>query len=247
MTEYRCEKVLPYQNQNETKTQQVEQMFDSIASHYDTMNRLMSLYQDKNWRKYAIKRLSKENPKTILDVATGTGDFAIQAYDVIKPEKITGIDLSEKMLEVGKVKVANLNLSDRITLEKADSMSLPFADATFDSATVAFGVRNFESLEKGLSEICRVIKPGGSLAILELSEPTNKLYWLGYKVYTKLFIPIMAKLLKTSKDAYDYLPSSIEAFPQGKVMAELLKKSGFSKVEIDTYTMQTCTFYFATK
>ena len=211
------------------------------------MNRLMSLGQDKRWRKKAIQRLGDFSPKRILDVATGTGDFAIQAAQSLNPDYVLGIDISEGMMEVGKQKVQQLGLSDKIFFEYGDSTALSLPSDSFDAVTVAFGVRNFESLEKGLTEICRVIRDGGSLAILELSVPTNPFYRFGYRIFTKIFIPIMAKILKTNSTAYSYLPESIDAFPQGEVMKALLLKVGFKEVEIKKYTMQTCTFYFATK
>lgn len=247
MSDFKCEEVMPFDSSDNGKTQQVAQMFDDIAPHYDTMNRLMSLGQDRSWREKAIKRLKQTNPNTILDVATGTADFALSAYDAIQPARIVGVDISEEMIRVGEKKVKEAKKSDFIDLMRADSMNLPFDSQSFDAATVAFGVRNFESLEKGLTEICRVIRDGGSLAILELSVPTNPLYRLGYRIFTKIFIPIMAKILKTSSTAYAYLPESIDAFPQGEVMKSLLLKVGFKEVEIKKFTMQTCTFYFATK
>lgn len=247
MSDFKCEKVMPFESSASGKTQQIEQMFDDIAPHYDTMNRLMSLGQDKSWRQKAIKRLKQTNPNTILDVATGTADFALSAYDAIQPTRIVGVDISEEMIRVGEEKVKAAQKSDFIDLMRADSMNLPFDNQSFDAATIAFGVRNFESLEKGLTEICRVVRDGGSLAILELSVPTNPLYRFGYRIFTKVFIPLMAKILKTNSTAYSYLPESIDAFPQGEVMKELLLKVGFKTVEIKKYTMQTCTFYFATK
>lgn len=247
MSDFKCEEVMPFESSASGKTQQVEQMFDDIAPHYDIMNRLMSLGQDKSWRQKAIKRLKQTNPNTILDVATGTADFALSAYDAIQPARVVGIDISEEMIRVGEKKVKAAKKSDFIDLMRADSMNLPFEDKSFDAVTVAFGVRNFESLEKGLSEICRVIRDGGSLAILELSVPTNPIYKLGYRIFTKVFIPIMAKIFRTSSTAYAYLPESIDAFPQGEVMKKLLLEVGFKEVEIRKFTMQTCTFYFATK
>ena len=247
MSDFKCEEVMPFESSASGKTQQIEQMFDDIAPHYDTMNRLMSLGQDKSWRQKAIKRLKQTNPNTILDVATGTADFALSAYDAIQPARIVGVDISEDMIRVGEEKVKAAKKSDFIDLMRADSMNLPFDSQSFDAATIAFGVRNFESLEKGLTEICRVIRDGGSLAILELSVPTNPFYRFGYRIFTKIFIPIMAKILKTNSTAYSYLPESIDAFPQGEVMKALLLKVGFKEVEIKKYTMQTCTFYFATK
>lgn len=246
MADYKCEKVLPYNNQN-GKAEQVEQMFDNIAGQYDPMNRLMSLGNDRIWRKKAIDTLKSIAPKSILDVATGTGDFAIAAQKELKPKEMIGIDLSENMLEVGRKKISEMGLANAITLQKGDSTALEFEDGRFDAVTVAFGVRNFESLQKGLSEINRVLRQGGAAAILELSEPTNPIYKLGYKFYTGCIIPIFAKLMSKDTRAYSYLPDSIEAFPEGEVMKKLLLKCGFSQVTIKKFTFGTCSFYYAIK
>ena len=245
MSDFKCEEVMPFESSASGKTQQIEQMFDDIAPHYDTMNRLMSLGQDKSWRQKAIKRLKQTNPNTILDVATGTADFALSAYDAIQPARIVGVDISEEMIRVGEEKVKAAKKSDFIDLMRADSMNLPFDSQSFGAATIAFGVRNFESLEKGLTEICRVIRDGGSLAILELSVPTNPFYRFGYRIFTKIFKRSQRPLAKLY--LIKYLPESLDAFPQGEVMKALLLKVGFKEVEIKKYTMQTCTFYFATK
>jgi demethylmenaquinone methyltransferase/2-methoxy-6-polyprenyl-1,4-benzoquinol methylase len=247
MTDYKCEKVLPYNSSSKGKKEQVEQMFDTIAEKYDPMNRLMSLGNDRTWRKKAILSLKKTNPKKILDIATGTGDFAITAYELLSPEKITGIDLSEGMLKVGQQKIEKLNLANRITLQVGDSTQLDFDTQTFDAVTVAFGVRNFESLSKGLSEICRVLKTGGVAVILELSEPQNVFFKFGYKLYTKLVIPVLARFISKDIRAYNYLPQSIEAFPQGREMKALLHECGFSQVEVKTFTFGSCSFYRAVK
>ncbi|MFA6779619.1 MAG: bifunctional demethylmenaquinone methyltransferase/2-methoxy-6-polyprenyl-1,4-benzoquinol methylase UbiE [Paludibacteraceae bacterium] len=247
MTDYRCEKVLPYGDDPTKKEKQVERMFNNIAGQYDSMNHLMSFGNDRAWRNKTIDKLKPLAPRYILDVATGTGDFAITAKNVLSPDKVIGIDISEGMLEIGRKKVAELGLSDSIDLQKGDSCGLVFMDGTFDVVTVAFGVRNFENLRKGLSEINRVLRKGGVAAILELSEPTNIIYKLGYKMYTKVLIPIFAKIITKDTKAYDYLPSSIEAFPQGAEMKALLNECGFSEVKIRRYTFGTCTFYYAVK
>ena len=250
MAEFKCEEVTPY-NSQESKKDQITQMFDRIAGAYDPMNHLMSLGQDRRWRRKAIERISSFQPKRILDVATGTGDFAIVAGSVLKPDYLLGIDISEGMMEVGRKKVDELQkngeLTTQIEFQYGDATSLELSSESFDTVTVAFGVRNFSSLSKGLSEMCRVLRPGGCLAILEMTEPENPIYKLGYKIYTKLCIPILAKLFSKDMKAYDYLPNSIAAFPQGEKMRETLKKCGFSKVEIKKFTMETCTFYLAIK
>ena len=246
MSDYKCEKILPYDSPK-GKKEQVEQMFDAIAEKYDPMNRLMSLGNDRSWRKKAILSLKESKPKKILDVATGTGDFAIAAYNLLSPEKITGIDISEGMLRIGRQKIEKLRLADHITFQAGDSTGLDFETQSFDAVTVAFGVRNFESLSKGLCEICRVLKPGGVAVILELSQPENGFLKFGYRLYTKLVIPVLARFISKNVRAYNYLPQSIEAFPQGKKMKELLLGCGFSQVEVRTFTFGTCSFYRAVK
>ncbi|MFZ4455447.1 MAG: bifunctional demethylmenaquinone methyltransferase/2-methoxy-6-polyprenyl-1,4-benzoquinol methylase UbiE [Bacteroidales bacterium] len=241
-----CEKVLPYEQEG-GKKEQIVRMFDAISDNYDPMNRFMTFGIDTIWRKNAILSLKKFQPKTILDVATGTGDFAINAFRLLQPEKIVGIDISEGMLKVGEVKVSAPEFQSKIELKVGDSTNLEFKDATFDAATVAFGVRNFEDLEKGISEMCRVLKPGGHLVILEMSEPEYFPIRELYRAYSKTVIPAFARLFSKDRKAYTYLPKSIEAFPQGKVMTELLKKCGFSSVVYKKYTMGVCAFYLAEK
>jgi demethylmenaquinone methyltransferase/2-methoxy-6-polyprenyl-1,4-benzoquinol methylase len=246
MSDYRCEKVLPYDSA-EGKKEQVRKMFDTIAGKYDSMNRLISLGSDRSWREKAILGLKKSNPQKILDVATGTGDFAITAHRILSPQKIVGIDISEGMLEIGRQKIEKLGLTGVISFQPGDSTDLDFEAQSFDAVTVAFGVRNFESLSKGLCEICRVLKSGGVAVILELSQPQNVFLKFGYKLYTKLAIPVLARFISKDVRAYNYLPQSIEAFPQGKKMKELLLECGFSQVEVRTFTFGTCSFYRAVK
>ena len=246
MSDFKCEKVLPYADGG-NKTKQITEMFDHIAGQYDRMNRLMSLGQDKVWRRKAIDALEACHPSRVLDVATGTGDFAIAVAERLKPERVLGVDLSQEMMNVGKGKVAERGLSDVVDFAQGDSTDLQLEDASFEAVTVAFGVRNFSSLEKGLKEINRVLVSGGMLAILEMTEPNNALLRLGYKVYTKLCLPVMAKLFAKDLKAYDYLPASIQAFPKDDEMRDLLKMCGFQSVEIRKFTMQTCSLYLARK
>ncbi len=246
MSDFKCEKVLPYADGG-SKTKQITEMFDHIAGQYDRMNRLMSLGQDRVWRRKAIDALEVCHPKRVLDVATGTGDFAIAVAERLKPERVLGVDLSREMMNVGKGKVAERGLSDVVDFTQGDSTDLRLEDGSFDAVTVAFGVRNFSSLEKGLKEINRVLVGGGMLAILEMTEPNNALLRLGYKVYTKLCLPVMAKLFAKDLKAYDYLPASIQAFPKDDEMRNLLKMCGFQSVEIRKFTMQTCSLYLACK
>lgn len=247
MSDIKVEKVLPYENEGSNKTAQVEEMFDKIAGQYDTMNHLMSLFQDRNWRRSALRSLVDLKPKKLLDIATGTADFAISAYEELEPSQIVGVDLSKEMLEVGKKKIEVKGLDKIISLEQGDSMSLRFDDASFDAATVAFGVRNFSDLKKGLSEINRILREGGRAVILELSEPTNPVFKLGYKFYTRCIIPLMAKIVAKDLRAYEYLPESIAACPQGQEMANLLKECGFTSVKVKTFTFGSCSLYVAQK
>lgn len=243
---YKSEKILPY-NKHDKKGVQIEQMFDSIASSYDSLNRTISLGMDISWRKKGLAQLKKISPEHIIDIATGTGDLAIMAAKMLGPQSIIGIDLSEKMLQVGQQKAKQDNLSEIIRFMKEDCMNLSFADASFDAAMVAFGIRNFENLDRGLTEIQRVLKPGGQLLILELSTPEHFPFKQGYWLYSRLFIPLLGRLISKSKEAYSYLPKSIEAFVQGKEMMAVLKKNGFSHVEHQTFSMGVCSMYVATK
>ncbi|NDV78416.1 bifunctional demethylmenaquinone methyltransferase/2-methoxy-6-polyprenyl-1,4-benzoquinol methylase UbiE [Dysgonomonas sp. 511] len=243
---YNVEKIVPYSG-DENKGAQVERMFDSIAENYDTLNRTMSIGFDIGWRKKGLSMLSKQNPQTILDIATGTGDLAIQAYDTLKPQSILGIDISEGMMDVGRQKVEKAGLSEFIFFDKQDCMALDLPDDSFDAAMVAFGIRNFEDLDKGLKEILRVLKPGGQLMILELSTPRHFPMKQGYWLYSRLFIPTIGRLISKDKTAYSYLPKSIEAFIQGKDMVAALLKNGFSEAFYKTYTMGVCSMYLARK
>lgn len=243
---YQAEKVVPYES-SENKGIQVERMFDSIAENYDTLNHTLSMGIDRGWRKKGILSLKSLNPQTILDIATGTGDLAIEAYRLLKPAHITGIDISEGMMDVGRKKVAKIGLSDEISFEKQDCMALAIPDNSYDAAMVAFGVRNFEDLDKGIREIHRVLKPGGKLMILELSTPKSFPMKQGYWIYSKLFIPTIGRLISKDRAAYSYLPKSIEVFVQGKDMVEVLLKNGFKKAQYKTYTFGICTMYLGEK
>lgn len=243
---YKAEKILPYESPDK-KGAQVEQMFDSIAENYDLLNHTMSMGIDRGWRKKGILSLKPINPQNILDIATGTGDLAIQAYRLLKPKEILAIDLSEGMMDVGRKKVLKEGLNEIISFEKQDCMNLQIEDNNFDAAMVAFGVRNFEDLDKGLKEIFRVLRPGARLVILELSTPRKFPMKQGYWLYSKLFIPTIGRLISKDKSAYSYLPKSIEAFPQGKEMADILTKNGFHNTSYKTFTFGTCTMYTGDK
>ena len=244
--DYPQEHIKPYGNDGK-KSEQVEEMFDNIAPAYDKLNHTLSMGIDRSWRRKAIKYLRPFRPRHIMDVATGTGDFAILACRELQPDSLIGTDISEGMMNVGREKVKKEGLSDKISFAREDCTSLSFADNRFDAITVAFGIRNFEDLDKGLSEMCRVLKPGGHLVILELSEPEHFPMKQGYAVYSKVVIPALGRLLSKDRSAYTYLPESIKAFPQGEIMQEIIRKAGFSQVEFKRLTMGTCTLYFATK
>lgn len=243
---YKAEKIVPY-GSSENKGVQVERMFDSIAENYDTLNHTLSMGIDIGWRNKGISALKAISPQYILDIATGTGDLAIQAYNILQPQSILGIDISEGMMQVARDKISKLNLSDKVTFEKQDCMCLSLANDSYDAAMVAFGVRNFENLDKGLQEIYRVLKPGGQLMILELSTPQHFPMKQGYWMYSRLFIPTVGRLISKDKAAYTYLPKSIEAFIQGKDMVNTLLKNGFKDAICKTYTFGICSMYLATK
>lgn len=238
--------VVPYKEQNISKKEQVAQMFNSISGRYDFLNHLLSLGIDKSWRKKAIKILAASKPKLMLDVATGTGDFAIQALS-INPEKVIGVDISEGMLEVGRKKIAQRGLSEKIELTLGDSENLPFADNNFDAVTVGFGVRNFENLKKGLAEINRVMKPGATLVVLEFSRPTRFPFKQVYNFYFKFILPKIGRLVSRDKSAYTYLPESVEAFPDGERFLAILHETGFKNTACKPLTFGTSSIYTAQK
>ncbi len=244
--EIKAEKVTPY-GTKQSKGEQVEEMFDNIAPAYDFMNRAMTLGIDRSWRKKVVKAVAAATPSTILDVATGTGDLAIQLAKANPQAQLTGIDLSEGMLEVGRRKVAQANLDNRITLRQADCLALPFADASFDIVTVAFGVRNFEHLDKGYAEMQRVLRPGGTLIVLELSTPTSPVVKPFYKLYTRGIIPLLGRMISKDSRAYSYLPESIAAMPQGERMLQLMSGAGLSDCSLRPLTFGVSTIYTGTK
>ncbi len=246
MPHYPQENIKPY-DKNGSKKEQVEKMFDHIAPAYDNLNHLLSWGIDKSWRKKAINLLKPFRPRRIMDVATGTGDFAIKACRMLNPEELVGTDISEGMMNVGREKVKQMGLDRQISFAKEDCTALSFPDNRFDAITVAFGVRNFEDLDRGLREMRRVLAPGGHLVILELSTPERFPMKQLYSVYSKAVIPTLGKLLSKDRSAYTYLPQSIKAFPQGEVMQEIMLRAGFGQVSFKRLTMGICTLYFATK
>ena len=243
---YKAEKIVPYKG-NESKTTQVKSMFDSIALTYDKLNITLSFGIDRIWRRKALNRLKKFSPKTVLDVATGTADLAILASRRLGAEKVTGIDLSEGMLSVGRKKVEKENLSGKITLLCQDCLKMEFADNSFDAVTVAFGVRNFEDLEKGYREMYRVLKPGGVLMVLELSTPQAFPMKQLYNFYSSQLIPFVGRIISDDGEAYDYLNKSVKAVPQGDEMLSIFKKAGFKETIHYRYTSGICTNYMGVK
>ncbi|MFD2516518.1 bifunctional demethylmenaquinone methyltransferase/2-methoxy-6-polyprenyl-1,4-benzoquinol methylase UbiE [Salinimicrobium flavum] len=239
-------KVTPYKDSQLNKKKQVEQMFDTISTNYDGLNRVISFGIDVKWRKKVVKMVSDTNPESVLDIATGTGDLAISLAQT-GAKRIVGLDLSEGMLNVGRKKINEKNLTGKIEMIQGDSEALPFSDNSFDAITVAFGVRNFEDLEKGLEEIYRVLKPGGILVVLETSVPTKFPFKQGYNFYSRNLLPLIGKLFSKDKVAYSYLSESAAAFPYGENFNNILRKTGFSKVEDKPQTMGVATIYSALK
>ncbi|WP_339737320.1 bifunctional demethylmenaquinone methyltransferase/2-methoxy-6-polyprenyl-1,4-benzoquinol methylase UbiE [uncultured Sunxiuqinia sp.] len=238
--------VAPYQNSGQNKKQQVEQMFDNIAPKYDFLNHFLSLGIDKLWRKKAVRILKQNQPKRILDVATGTGDFAIAASQ-LEVDEIVGFDLSEQMIRVGEEKVKKLKLDSLIRFQKGDSEQMPFEDASFDAITVAFGVRNFETLQKGLDEFFRVLRNGGVAIILEFSKPKYFPFKQLYRFYFFHILPFIGGLVSRDSSAYSYLPESVMAFPDDQEMLDILGRTGFSNVSQKRLTFGIATIYVARK
>ena len=236
--------VKPY-NQTQPKKEQVAEMFNNIAFRYDFLNSLLSLGIHKGWRKKAVRILKVKQPQRILDVASGTGDFAIEALKT-NAKKVIGVDISEGMLNVGKEKIRKLNLTDKIELQVADAEHLPFTDNYFDAITVGFGVRNFENLELGLKDMLRVLKPSGDLVIIEFSKPRGFFSYL-YKIYFKHITPAIGKLFSKDHRAYSYLPESVEAFPYGENLCNILSTCGYINVSFQILTFGVASIYIATK
>ncbi len=243
---YRQEQIKPY-CQHEEKGKQMEQMFNTIAPTYDALNHRLSWNIDKYWRNKAISYLCQFQPKTILDVATGTGDFALLAARRITPDHILASDISEGMMDIGKQKADKEKLADIVSFQRQDCMSLDISNDNFDAVMSAFGIRNFPSLDMGLAEMCRVMKPGGHLVIIELTHPIAFPMKQLFNFYSHHVLPFVGRLISKDRNAYDYLTKTIDVFPQGEEMMHILKKAGFKEPRYKRLTFGICTMYMATK
>ena len=241
-----AEHIKPYKDSKQGKKEQVAQMFDTISTNYDDLNRVISFGIDVKWRKKVIQIIGETKPKQLLDIATGTGDLAIMMAG-LNPDRVVGLDISSGMLEVGKQKIRKANLSDTIEMIVGDSENMPFENNTFDAITVSFGVRNFANLDKGLTEIKRVLKPGGKLVILETSVPTKFPFKQGYRFHTAVILPIIGKLFSKDKVAYSYLSESANSFPYGEKFNNILLKNGFTTAIDKPVTFGVASIYIATK
>ncbi|GHT43487.1 demethylmenaquinone methyltransferase [Bacteroidia bacterium] len=243
---YEAESILPY-NSPDRKSLQVARMFDAIAGTYDRLNHTLSLGLDKGWRKKGIASLRPYSPANILDLATGTGDLALLMCGMLRPQSIIAADISEKMMERGREKVAEAGCQGIISFEYQDCLSLTYGNQTFDAVTSAFGIRNFEDMERGIAEMYRVLRPGGRVMILELSSPTAFPMKQLYSIYSGTAIPAAGRLLSKEKQAYRYLPASVKAVPQGEEMKNLLSRQGFVEAEARTFTCGICSLYTGAK
>ena len=242
---YEQETIKPYHSGE--KAEQVEQMFDNIAPTYDRLNHRLSWNIDRYWRRKALRQLQPCHPRKLLDIATGTGDLAIQAVKMMPDVKVTAVDISEQMMKIGQEKVQKAGLAGSISFDKQDCTQLTIPDASYDAVTAAFGIRNFADLDKGLSEMCRVLRKGGHLCIIELTTPVAFPMKQLFRIYSHTVLPLYGRIISKDTSAYSYLTRTIEAFPQGERMTGILKKAGFAEARFQRLTFGICTMYFATK
>ena len=247
MEAFQHDRITPYQTTEAPKKRQVSNMFDNISHYYDFLNHFLSLGIDRSWRRKAIAHLAEDKPQTLLDVATGTGDLALEAEKQLHPRQIIGVDISNKMLEIGREKIAKKNLSSTIELYEGDSENLAFGDETFEAITVAFGVRNFENLEQGISEMRRVLKTGSRLVVLEFSKPKSFPFKQGYNFYFRYVLPFIGRITSKDKRAYEYLYESVQSFPDGQDFVKVLEKAGFKEIICQPLTLGICSIYVARK
>ena len=247
MVKFEHDKIVPYNESNLDKKQQVAKMFDSIAFRYDFLNRFLSAGIDIGWRKKAISQLKELRPITVLDVATGTADVALMTYNILRPEKIIGIDISDGMLKLGRKKIENHNLQNVIKLYNGDSEKINYPDNSFDAVTVAFGVRNFQNLEKGLTEMLRVLKPGGKLVVLEFSKPKHTGFSIFYKFYMKIIAPGAGRIFANNKSAYKYLNDSVQLFPERDQFTSLMHQTGYRDIYFKPLSLGICCIYCGSK
>lgn len=239
--------VVPYKEKETGKREQIAEMFDNISPKYDFLNRLLSVGIDVWWRRKAISMLRAARPKFILDIATGTGDLAVEAVKQLKPDKVIGVDISEGMLAMGREKMKKIGMENVIELRTGDSEKLLFDNNTFDAVIVSFGVRNFENLEKGLTDMNRVTKPGGTCLIIEFSKPKTPIIKQLYWFYNSTIVPLIGKLISKDKAAYSYLPESVKAFPEGNDFLKVFEKAGFTETKSVPLTFGICTVYIGKK
>jgi demethylmenaquinone methyltransferase/2-methoxy-6-polyprenyl-1,4-benzoquinol methylase len=239
-------KVKPY-NEHEAKTKQLSRMFNTISTKYDAFNDIMTWGMARYWRKKALQSLKPFDPKTMLDIATGTGDICIKAFAYLRPESAIGVDISDKMMEIGKQKVEKEGLSGKISFEVQDCATLTFDDVSFDAATISFGIRNFERLDESLQQIHRVLKPKGHLLILEMNEPQKGLLLAAYKLYTRVFVGLTSRILSNDTKAYDYLQQSMHVFASGEKLIKILEDNGFKRIEYHKFTFGVCSMYLVEK
>ena len=247
MGKFAHDEIVPFKKSEQTKKDQVADMFNSIAFKYDFLNRFLSAGIDIWWRKKAIAELKELNPKTVLDVATGTADVAILTHKILHPEKIIGIDISDGMLEIGRKKLTDKQLNPYITLQNGDSANLPFEDNQFNAITVAFGVRNFQLLEKGLGEMYRVLKPGGKMVVREFSKPSAPLFKQFYHLYMNIITPTIGNFFSKNREAYQYLNDSVQAFPEGQSFLNIMNGAGFTQTYLKKLSFGICTIYCGSK